>query len=488
MQPLSKDQYEFLKGSGQFAERLANARAIGNHQIDTFRMRQALLRTARRYYQAQGLSEAELDLRAPVLSPPIAWGGMPTVGKVKLFALLIEFNDAQHSNTTTSINNALFGTPLTGAPYESLHAYYNRASYGKLDFSEGDTLAWYKINKNKAEVPKTLEGREAIIKEALLYHHKQGVNFKEYDNNGDGVVDYFMVFWTGTDDGWGSFWWGYYTHFTDSTFKLDNITFNKYSWQWEAMPLGSAFDPRVVIHETGHALGLPDLYDYDSDVGPDGGVGEADMMDYNQYDHNCFSKWVLDWLEPTIIASGTHSITLKSSGKSKDCVVIWPGIEDNNIFSEFFIIQNRQVEANDSDFPGSGLMIWHVDASLNGLQTNYTYNNQFTDHKLVRLMEADGEEHIEKGIVFTAQDLYKEGKMLGPDTTPSSSGYSRHFSGIYVKNIIEKDNEITATFSFAPYLFIPRLPLLWRHYWKPIFVITSLFVIFTISYRYLPLR
>jgi hypothetical protein len=103
-------------------------------------------------------------------------------------------------------------------------------------------------------------------------------------------------------------------------------------------------------------------------------------------------------------------------------------------------------------------------------------------------MEADGEEHIEKGIFFAAQDLYKEGKMLGPDTTPSSSGYSRHFSGIDVKNIIEKENEITATFSFAPYLFIPRLPLLWKHYWKPIFVITSLFVIFTISYRYVPLR
>jgi M6 family metalloprotease-like protein len=82
-------------------------------------------------------------------------------------------------------------------------------------------------------VPKTLEGREAIIKEALLYHHKQGVNFKEYDNNGDGVVDYFMVFWTGTDDGWGSFWWGYYTNFTESTFKRDNVTFNKYSWQLE---------------------------------------------------------------------------------------------------------------------------------------------------------------------------------------------------------------------------------------------------------------
>jgi len=59
----------------------------------------------------------------------------------------------------------------------------------------------------------------------------------------------------------------------------------------------------VVIHETGHALGLPDYYDYDDKVGPRGGVGGLDMMDNNWGDHNPFSKWLLGWLELTFVAA-----------------------------------------------------------------------------------------------------------------------------------------------------------------------------------------
>lgn len=449
MQRLSSTQNELLRSSGQFAERLAFARAIGNHQIDNILMRRAILRTARRYYQAQGLSTVELDRRAPLFTPPPARHGIPTVGKVKIFALLIEFTDTQHTNSEKDIDAGLFGTPATGAPYESMAAYYKRASYDKLDFSGGSTLGWYKIDKNRADVAQTAAGREDLIKEALKHYNQEGHDFKKYDNDGDGVIDYFMVFWTGADTGWGTFWWGYQPSFTDSSFKLDGLSLGKYSWQWEANPVDSAFNPRVGIHETGHALGLPDLYDYDGDRGPDGGVGGADMMDANQYDHNGFSKWVFDWLEPTIIGSGSKTITLNSSGITQDCVVIWPGIDNDDLFSEFFFIQNRQLDGNDSEFPGAGLMIWHVDASLNAFNTNFTYDNSFTEHKLVRLMEADGKEHIENSddhISFHAADLYTVGKRFGPTTLPASSRYSGYFSGVHVRDIVLFGNQIKATF------------------------------------------
>ena len=449
MQPLGKDEYGKLKSSGELSRRLARARSIGNYQIDSFLVRQAMLRTARRYYQTMGLSTIELDRRAPLLAPPPAWQGMPSVGKVRIFALLIEFADRPHTNAEDTINTALFGTPSTGAPYESLAAYYKRASYGKLDLSGGSTLGWYTVNRNRADVAQTTAGREGLIREALEHFNQQGHDFKQYDNNGDGVVDYFLVFWTGPDNGWANFWWGYQTRFRDSSFKIDNVSLGKYSWQWEGRPVGAAFNPRVCIHETGHALGLPDLYDYDGDQGPDGGVGGVDMMDANQYDHNGFSKWVLDWIEPTVIGSGSKTITLNGSGRTQDCVVVWPGIDHDDIFSEFFIVQNRQPEGNDSQLPRGGLMIWHVDATLNGSGTNYTYDNSWTVHKLVRLMEADGKEDIEANRGFDTADLYTAGKRFGPDTSPASTRYNGKDSGVEVRDIVMNGAKIKATFSIA---------------------------------------
>ena len=443
MQPLNRTEYQKFRSSGELSTRLKFARNIGNHQIDSFLARQAILRTARRYYQAQGLSTMELDRRVPLLAPPPARRGMPTAGNVKIFALLIEFADTLHTNSQSTINSALFGAPSTGAPYESLAAYYKRASYNKLDLSGGSTLGWYKSNKNRGEVV----DRDGLIKEALEHFNNQGHDFSQYDFDGDGVVDYFMVFWTGADTGWGSFWWGYQTSFSDPSFKLDGLSFGKYSWQWEARPVGAAFNPRVCIHETGHALGLPDYYDYDGDQGPDGGVGGADMMDANQYDHNGFSKWVLDWVEPTVVGSGTKTFTLNSSGTTQDCVVIWPGVDDDDLFSEFFVVQNRQPEGNDSQFSKGGLMIWHVDARLNASGTNYSYDNSWAEHKLLRLMEADGEEDIEANRGFDFADLYTTGTSFGPITSPPSTQYNGKVSGVEVRDIVVTGKQIKATFS-----------------------------------------
>jgi hypothetical protein len=41
-------------------------------------------------------------------------------------------------------------------------------------------------------------------------------------------------------------------------------------------------------------------------------------------DHNSFSKWVLGWLTPIVIANGNQNITLNPSGTSKDAVIMMP--------------------------------------------------------------------------------------------------------------------------------------------------------------------
>ena len=56
----------------------------------------------------------------------------------------------------------------------------------------------------------------------------------------------------------------------------------------------------TLIHETGHVLGLPDLYSYrrtSADAAERSGCLTFDLMDNNTGDTNAFFKWMLGWVD-----------------------------------------------------------------------------------------------------------------------------------------------------------------------------------------------
>lgn len=350
-------EIEQLKAEGEFASRLAFAYRIGNHKVDPYLVE----KLKRKNLELQGMNS---------FAPPPGRQGMPSTGTVHTFALLIEFQDYTHSVTQATIDDMLYGAGnVANYPKESLANYYDRSSYSLLDLSNGATLGWYQTAYDRSSVVETDAGRENLIKEALNHYDGLGHDFSQYDNDGDGDIDYFIVMWTGPDTGWGSFWWGYQAGWDDGAYMLDGKTLQKYSWQWESD------NPTVVIHETGHALGLPDYYDYDVGLGPEGGVGGFDMMDANRWDHSCFNKWILEWLTPTVVSGGIQDLTLNPTATHQEAVLIWPGVGLGDIFSEYYMVQNRQEVENDDDDDGwfnvDGLAIWHVDATLNDDGTNF---------------------------------------------------------------------------------------------------------------------
>jgi len=450
--PPRPGEIEQLKTEGKYEQRLQNAIRIGNHLANpalAHKLKQKILRL-------RGMTAADGPPLAQAL-PPARQGGLKSIGSPKIFALLIEFNDMTASHSADTINNMVFGPEDTAKiPWDTLAAYYKRSSYGLLNL-EGATLGWYKTTYDRSAVAETDAGRESLIKEALNHFDTSGTghDFSQYDNDGDGDIDYFLVMWAGPDTGWATFWWQYSSSWTDGTYTLDGKKLSRYTWQ----PVVD--DPHIVLHETGHALGLPDLYDYDADVGPRCGVGSLDPMDSYRGDHNCFSKWMLDWIDPIVVNGTAMDLTLQASATSPNqCVLIWQGITAGDIFSEFFMVENKQDVGNDSNygFTPDGLAIWHIDATLNA-ENNFQNNNSTTDHKLVRLMEADGLEEIESTVVpdghicFVADagDLYSSGNQFGPATMPSSKKYDGSDSCVRVLNIADlgtdKGAPIVATFS-----------------------------------------
>ncbi|MCB1221848.1 MAG: M6 family metalloprotease domain-containing protein [Planctomycetales bacterium] len=385
---------------------------------------------------------------------------IPSLGYNKMLTILIEFPDYPQYFDPQSIHDVCYSpTPLPNYHLGSMRWFYDQASYGACTL-DGDTFGWYMAQNPRTYYhPDDNSGggkREELILEACDAADAAGLDFNDYDNDGDGVVDEFIVIWTGPHGDWATFWWGYHTGMGNGK-TYDGVRLGSYSWQWERgyyfnnePPTPDIWSADVVIHETGHGFGLPDYYDYDGSVGPDGGVGSMDRMDGYRGEHGCFSKYILGWLQPTIAYTNLDDEALDVADANPDCVLFMPGYDPATPWDEYFMAQNRGRGGIDYQMPTDGVLIWHADARLNA-GGGFLFNNSYTDHKLIRLMEADGLEEIENGPNHSgdAGDYYDLGESLAPGTTPSSDGYDAP-TGMVVDDISADGATMTADFTLYP--------------------------------------
>lgn len=454
-----------LKQQGVWAERVASAKQLGNQKLDINLARRA----------AQRAADLAAGKAPGAYAPPSARVGLPTVDTDPLdpntgpnvLVLLVDFPDATHdtSQTRADVESKMFGTGDTSrAPYDSVTSYYSRSSYEKLHL-RGTVKDWFTAANPRAyykqySVDHGAGTGESLLLDELMANWDATTDFAPFDNNGVGNIDAIFVKWTGADDGWAGFWWPRQLTYTGTT-AYDSKLPTKIVWSWYGNGTLTYF-PDADIHETGHLLGLPDLYDYDSATGIPGGVGGLDMMDSNWGDHNAFSKFMLDWLTPTVVAtSETLTKTLSPSGSTAHAVMVMPGASTGSLFSEYYLAQYRKrgVGNDPVDYPADGLVIWHVDATLNVAGTDFKYNNSDTAHKLLRLMEADGLEELESGARTWADagDYYTSGSVLTPSSSPNSENYAGNYTGVTINGIGTAGDSITATFNVtaldpAPYV------------------------------------
>lgn len=253
----------------------------------------------------------------------------------------------------------------------------------------------------------------------------------------------------------------------------------------------------TAVHEFGHILGLPDLYDV---YGYSMGVGSWDLMGYGGWAGSqsigapygslptCLGAWpryYLGWVDPLVYTAPESLLTLRASeiDTTQYAVAGQTMIKIPISATEYYLIENRQqdirkkdtvvvdvengvpVYIDDGEFdfflPGSGILVWHIDE-------NVIYGSDYmqTDpgHKGVDLEEADGIQHYDaylyydtlefygsKYDAFFADDSGKANHRFGPFTRPNSdSYYGKTLANIEIKS--QPDTLMSLAFDYDIYL------------------------------------
>ena len=214
------------------------------------------------------------------------------------------------------------------------------------------------------------------------------VDFTQYDNNGDGLVDmvYFLVAgYSAASNGEGSgYLWPHASSLYYRRINYDGKWIDRYAsstelYGWESSPSSVTVEGiGTVCHEFSHVLGLPDFYD--TDYGNSGGEshhpGEWDLMaggsDFNYgrtpVGYTLFERYALGWANPrTITQVGSYSMAAVNESRT-GYILRTP------VPNEYFILENRQKTSWDAYLPGHGMIVTRVDSTNVSIWNNNQVN------------------------------------------------------------------------------------------------------------------
>ena len=351
---------------------------------------------------ARSVSHAK---RAPKRrNPGLHYTSFPHHGSPRAIVILAEFPDAKCSTKDAGdyFNRMLNeeGFKLWGST-GSARDYFIDSSSGKFkpDFdlygpvTLPEPMAYYGGNDEAGD---DLHPADLAVHACQLLDDK--VDFRQYDHDGDGLIDNVFIFYAGRgeasggsdDTVWPHSWdvrSAYYG--TGKQFIFDGVELGHYACtnEWKGdRPDGIG----TFVHEFSHVLGLPDLY---VTAGGNAGFtpGSWDVMDYGPYSnlsrtppaYSTYCRYAMEWIEPKVLEKADN-LSLNPLSESNEACIIFS--KDNP--NEYFLFENRQQRGQDKYLPGHGMLVWHVDYDADLWEKGGVNNDP--SHHHVDLVEADG--------------------------------------------------------------------------------------------------
>lgn len=458
-----------------------------------WRGKTASVRSARRSLLRSG-SLSALNFRSPGFS-----SGRQVTGAVKVPVVPLAFSNVGPSAAPASIEGVLFSaTPVSGRPY-SLKTFYEQVSNGHITL-DGRVLPWvvapqtdlyYEDDCNGIGVRKGCPNGGRRLGELLIFALQSVSNgadgatvWSPYDNDGpdgvpnsgddDGVVDFVTFLQPEVDGACGTT--NIWAHrFVVSAFNGGSrfvtrtprtgapgefLTIDDYTLQ-SAVGGGSSCDGSqllpigTIAHETGHAFGLPDLYDTGNSTE---GIGEWGLMGSGNYSTphspSRFEAWSLAELGWVTVAPLATTRTVRTGPVTVSDTVFYVALPGTD---EYFLIENRQdLESDaaqmDPSLPASpsfgprrkmpGLLVWHIDQGQIDAQ-GFRGNNRVNVGPVhgVALVQADGRNDLRSPGAFNRGDdgdVYPgalDNRRLSMHAVPALRDNQGAFTGFRIDSI-----------------------------------------------------
>lgn len=387
-----------------------------------------------------GMSLAARGLTADMLATP------PTIGEVRGLVIIVDFEDQPATIPREEIDGLFNEIGYTGHENNgSVRDYFRDVSGGLLDFTNYVAPAYYRAQRSffyyddcgaayHARVPE-------LFAEALDDLDAQGMDFSQFDNDGDGYIDALSMFYAGTTHcGWAQGLWSGAGYLAEP-WSADGVETARY----QVVAMGPSLGIGAFCHETGHmVLHWPDLYDYDGDSY---GIGQYCLMcsfasRNNPVEPCAYLKMLAGWADLRVLdaAAPQFALPVPSDG---NVVYKFPHPQLGN---EYYLVENRQRAGRDELIPDDGLAIWHIDTQ------GWNSYNQMTPqyHYQVTLVQADGRWDMEldrnRG---DDTDLYPSaGKnACTACSNPSTKWWSGRPSWLVISGISESGPVMTFDFS-----------------------------------------
>jgi M6 family metalloprotease-like protein len=308
-------------------------------------------------------------------------------GQKKLLMILIQYPDVPFTKTQADFSGLMNTEGYTGnGAHGSVRDYFLETSYGQFDLTTTVAPHIYTASHNMAYYGADVDGEHSpnageLMTEAILAADADGVDFSQYDNDGDGSVDGVYVIFAGygqATSGHTDEIWPHAGGVEDVI--CDGKTVSKYSCSGE-LSGGSGTNMTtigVICHEFGHVCGAPDYYDTDYDTdGSFDGCGSWDVMDVGLYrgtpggsrptHFNPFEKIRAGWVTPITLATGTTIANMPDITSN-------PVVYNYNTTTadEYYLMENRQQTGFNSDAPGHGLLIYRYSKAYWDISRNKT--------------------------------------------------------------------------------------------------------------------
>ena len=312
-------------------------------------------------------------------------------GKKKCLVILANFADTKFKPEHTL---DLYKQIINGENYSdetlgfkgSVRDYFKAQSGGQFEI-DFDVVGPVDLPKGYAGYGKNdASGRDQaalvypMVEDAVNLAKDQVTDWKQYDWDGDGLVEEVFVLYAGHGQATypqdPDLVWPHKSAIDPMT-VADGVKVSVYACSCELGATEAIDGIGAFCHEFSDCMGLKDHYDIN---GRGYGTGFWDIMCFGCYngntflpaEYNSYEKMFCGWKEPIVLNAEPQKIEgMKALAAGGDTYIFYNDGNEN----EYYMLENRQKTGWDAALPGEGLIVLHVDYSKGAWEDNQVNYN-----------------------------------------------------------------------------------------------------------------